>query len=528
MLSLQKEILIVYNPVARDAVLEALTHIRELHRRSKPLNEREKRTHERREATMRDLLSNLPRTHEHPTLKTLIEVADSCSLTLEGAHRLFGYNLEAIRHFDLRLNGSRTHIFESYPFNRDLPVDLPARLAPHHSFNFDAPLRELVLEWQSDTPIRAIEEVGWKKPGSFYVHVGTEDSLGSSIPPGAMALVEPIEENEKLLPNPRAIYLLQFANGYRCSHCVVTRGKLRLFTTDRSYIGREEFLNPGAVRIAGRIRMFALGLPVPDRLRLRPLPNIGRGAELILPWEQPTRDQLLATKRRRFRRSKEDKNFIQEVLQGELNARLSERSERRYRSATSPDPHVNALLHLTMAHVARYTDALRTGGSWFSDRGRFSLDTLLNVTSLEEVLVADRNARLPLPIDVWEARRKEFGEWPPLLSIKFPELRRWDDRVVRLSQGGGIKDLDPPIGAGSWLLLDRVSSIPDTRRDERRSGWSRPIYVLQRRFEMICGRLTRDGNQFVLLDDASGQVKHTFGLESLTQLNRVSGVAVPV
>jgi len=274
--------------------------------------------------------------------------------------------------------------------------------------------------------------------------------------------------------------------------------------------------------------MFALGLPVPDRLRLRPLPNIGRGAELILPWEQPTRDQLLATKRRRFRRSKEDKNFIQEVLQGELNARLSERSERRYRSATSPDPHVNALLHLTMAHVARYTDALRTGGSWFSDRGRFSLDTLLNVTSLEEVLVADRNARLPLPIDVWEARRKEFGEWPPLLSIKFPELRRWDDRVVRLSQGGGIKDLDPPIGAGSWLLLDRVSSIPDTRRDERRSGWSRPIYVLQRRFEMICGRLTRDGNQFVLLDDASGQVKHTFGLESLTQLNRVSGVAVPV
>ena len=214
--------------MARDSVRDALAHIRELHRRMKPSTEREKRAYERREAAMRDLLSNLPRTNEHPTLKTLLEVVDICSLTLEGAHRLFGYNLEEIRNFDLWLNGGRTHIFESYPFNRDLPVDLPARLAPHDSFRFDAPLRELVLEWQSDTPIRAIEEAGWKKPGSFYVHVGTEDSLGSSIPPGAMALVEPVVDAEEILPSPRAIYLLQFENGYRCSHCVVAGGKLRL------------------------------------------------------------------------------------------------------------------------------------------------------------------------------------------------------------------------------------------------------------------------------------------------------------
>ncbi|MFC5862348.1 hypothetical protein ACFPT7_08610 [Acidicapsa dinghuensis] len=59
---------------------------------------------------MRDLLSNLPRTNEHPTLKTLLEVVDVCSLTLEGVHRLFGYNLEELRSFDFRLNGGRTHI----------------------------------------------------------------------------------------------------------------------------------------------------------------------------------------------------------------------------------------------------------------------------------------------------------------------------------------------------------------------------------------------------------------------------------
>jgi hypothetical protein len=55
-------------------------------------------------------MSNLPRTNEHPTLKTLLEIAETCSLTLEGAHKLFGYNLGKIREYGLRLNGSRTHI----------------------------------------------------------------------------------------------------------------------------------------------------------------------------------------------------------------------------------------------------------------------------------------------------------------------------------------------------------------------------------------------------------------------------------
>jgi hypothetical protein len=116
----------------------------------------------------------------------------------------------------------------------------------------------------------------------------------------------------------------------------------------------------------------------------------------------------------------------------------------------------------------------------------------------------------------------------PLLSIRFPQLRQWDDRVVRLSEGGGIKGLDPEIGAGSWLLLEKTFSIPDTRKEERRFGWSRPIYVLRKGLEMVCGHLARDGDQFALLANTSGEVKQTFRAESLTQLSRVSGVAVPV
>src|SRR5580692_2575337 len=125
-------------------------------------------------------------------------------------------------------------------------------------------LRDLVLRWETRVPIRAVDAQGWHRPGAFYIRVGTEDSLGSSLPAGALALVEPVDTAEQLRPHPRSIYLLQFGNGYRCSRCVVTGGKLHLLTSERRYQGPQDFAYPGAVRIAGRIRTFALRLPSPE------------------------------------------------------------------------------------------------------------------------------------------------------------------------------------------------------------------------------------------------------------------------
>jgi hypothetical protein len=519
---------VIYKAVPRNELLEVLIHIRDLYRRIPPHGERGARVQERREAVIRDLLSNLPRTGPHPTLKTVLDVADVCSLTIEGAHRLFGYDLEAIRAYDLQLNGGRTHIIESYPFARDLLIDLPGRLAPDKAFEVDAQLRELVAEWQNDLPIRVLDGEGWQQPGTFYVHVGTEDSLGSSIPPGSLGLVEPISEGEKQSPNPRSIYLLQFGNGYRCSHCVVSRGRLQLLTSERIYRGPEEFLYPGAVRIAGRIRMFAMGLPIPEYPSLQFLPDCRPCADLILPWEHATRDRLLATKRKRFQRPLEEHQSIRDFLKGKLNAKLSERSERRYRSATTSDPHVNTLIYLSVAHVARYTDALRSGGSWVSDRGRFSLETLISAKSLEDAWIANRNAYLPMPREVWKSRCEEFGEWPSLLSMKFPQLRICDERVVRLAHGSSISGLDPWIGPGSWLLLEKISVPPDPRSEVRKTGWSRPIYLLRRGLEIVCGYLERNGNEYALLARAFDGVQATFRANELDQLSRVAGVAVPV
>ncbi|WP_157439752.1 hypothetical protein [Terracidiphilus gabretensis] len=177
-----------------------------------------------------------------------------------------------------------------------------------------------------------------------------------------------------------------------------------------------------------------MSLPIPEYQRLYSLPDTDQPAVLILPWEHTSRDRLLATKRKRFKRTREEEQFAREFLRQELNAKLSPRSERRYLRATASDPHVNALIHLSVANLARYTDALRAGGSWFSDRGRFSLDALLRAKQFDDVSELQPHLGLPQPIDVWEARRKEFGGWPPLLSVTFPELRQWDERFVRLAE----------------------------------------------------------------------------------------------
>lgn len=518
----------MYSYVPREQIADALIHLRELFRQIPPSSEKDYRAHERREVLTKNLLSNLFRTKDHPTIHVVLELAEAFSLTLDGAHRLFGYELERIREYDLGLNAGRTHIIETYPFERDRLVDLPSQFGGDEAFARSAAAHDLILDWRANIPIRTLESGGWQQPNAFYVRVGTEDSLGSSLPPGAIALAVPVEEAERLRPNPRSIYLLQFGNGYRCSRCVVTRGKLILLTSGRTYNGPQEFAYPDGVRIAGRIRMFALGLPLPDYPLLPSLPVSQSSAPLILPWEHSSMDRLFTAKYRRFRRSRHEVHRIRDTMETVFHSTLSGRTERRYRRPTTSLPHVDALIQLTVTHAARYTDVLRMQRPVPSDRGRYSLDTLLNTRHLHDLSAGFRRPHLPVPRDRWAALREEFVEWPALLSLKFPQLMSLDERVVRLPRGIAIQGIDPPIAPGSLALLEKILGTPDTQ-SKTTTGWGRRVYALRRGSDLLCGYLDRDGSQYVLLVDAHGSPPTVMLHEAeLHQLNYVSGVAVPV
>jgi hypothetical protein len=521
--------LTVYSSVPREQIADRLIHLRELFRDAPVFNEKDSRARERRELLTKNLLSNLFRTKDHPTLHVVLEIAEAFSLTLDGAHRLFGYELERIREYDLKLNAARTHIIETYPFERDLPVDLPSRFGNDEIFARTSTLHDLVPEWQRNIPIRTLESTDWRQPGAFYVHVGTEDSMGSSLPQGSVALVVPVAEAEQLRPNPRAIYLLQFGNGYRCSRCVVTRGRLLLLVSGRSYSGPQDFAYPKDVRIVGRVRMFASALPVPVYPLPHSLPISEQNAPLVLPWEHSSMDQLFTAKHRRFRRSRKDIPPIQETLESIFHTRLSGRTERRYRHPTSSVPHVDALIQLSVTHLARYTDALRVQWPTYSDRGRYSLETLLNTGHLADLSTTSRKPQTPMPRDRWMALRKEFVEWPMLLSLLFPQLQSLDERIVRLPQGSTIRGIDPPIASGSLVSLEEIVGDPDIQSDTTKTGWSRPIYSLRRGADLLCGHLDRNDTRYVLLGGSRGAGEPiSIHQDEMRQLRSITGIAVPV
>jgi hypothetical protein len=520
----------VYYPVATSEIIERVEHIRNLLRRRGPEGSGARLADERREQRLKDLISNLRRTQSRAMVQTLYDLETHCLLTRDGAYRLFGYSLDAMRELDLLLNGRRTHIIESYVYERDFPVELPLELASSSAFRQDNLLSDLVLQWQDSLPIRVLHRNGWRRPGMFYVHVGTEDSLGSSIPPGATAMVEMISSEELAQPNPRHVYLLQFRNGYRCCRCVLTRGRLQFFQMERTYSGPEEVPYPSnLVRIVGRVRCFAITLPLSLPRGLQPLSAFAGNADLILPWEHRTRSELFGTKYRRFVRRDEERTTVQQYLQHALHTHLSERTRQRYRGNTISDPHADVLMQLTVEGMARFSDTMRLGGYRLQDSSRNSLEAMLAMRSSSELHEPKREAAVPHPLDVWDQQVQEIGEYSALFAMKFPRPSAIADRVLRLGHSRLVAGADAQLGTGSFLLMESMTTLPDLENKSDSSGWSRPLYAIRRGVEIVLGHIRRDGSRLQLVPETGRYGDPvTFTVRELNQLHRIAGAVVPV
>ena len=502
--------------------------MRALYRTSRPSNETQALAHERREIVARNLLSNIIRTKEHPTLSMVLEVARAFSLTLDGAHRLFGYELARYRELDLQVNGRSTHILEDYPFDRDAAIELPLRLGDSQSASAATSLDQLVLDWQGHLPIRSLESPDWSGRGTFYVRVGAEGGLGSDLPPGSLALVEPIDPKEAQRPNPRKLYLLQFGNGYRCCRCVVSRDRLLVLTGGRRYAGPQSFAYPEQVRIAGRIRMFAAALPIIAVERIESAPYPATHGTLVLPWEHGSLGSLLAGEYRRFRWLRKDDGSVREILALALQSRISARTERRYRAKTQSLPHVSALLQLSLLSSVRYTDALRAVGSLPSDRLRYSLSTLLQASTLENLPDLSVKAAPPEPVGRWNDLKRDFPEWPGLLSTKYPCTSELGPHVVRLGESKSISGLEPAMAFGSLLLLKSAAAQAlSQQHDTGARGWYKPIYALRRGADLLIGHLARDGQSFAIQANPP-EIDAVLRIADLPFLRQVSGVAIPL
>ncbi len=456
------------------------------------------------------------------------ELGSIMPLTKDGVYRLFGYDLDSLRDVDDAINGDRTHVIESYVFQRDQPVELPLVLASAEAFEKNAMLDKLVLRWQRNIPIRSLDRSGWRHVGAFYVRVGREDSLGSSLPPGSTALVEPTTEQERLRPNPRAIYLLQFANGYRFSRCVATHGRLQLLGDNHPYRGPEIFSYPSGVRIAGRVRSYAVALPTQKTDSPRGLWTYQGTADLILPWEHATRWSLLSTKHRRFVRDRKTEKRIQEALAQQLRGSLSDRSRRRYRRPTDSQPHVDGLIQLSLESLARFSDLLRLGASGLRDAGRLSLEQLLAASTAAEMPASRTRAQMPEPAEVWHERQREMLEYGSLFALKFPRPSELQKDVMRVSHLHAADTLPNPIRPGSWLALEPTPTNVIQLLDSKYRASAEQTYVLEQSKGLICGNL-QNRNDSLWLRQGSHREAHEVQIEpnKFGALRRVCGAVIP-
>lgn len=475
------------------------------------------------------LLANLRRSNSVPRPRHLLALSRRFHLTLGGAFKIFGFDLDRLRALDHRLNGERTRFVESYSFDRDRLVDIPASLGAPEMFQRTAFLAGLVSSWQEAVPIRSVTGRSWRHRDTVYARIGTGDGIGlPRVPPGSIVAIEPVSPEERSVPNPESVYFLQHGNAYLACACAVQDGRLFLITRNGSYFGRHDFLYPQEIRVVGRISGFSVGLPVSVGQPTVVLQ--GQPAPLILPWEHKSLHALIKAERARLGITEAQVRRASEYLRSAFGVSISTRTLRRYEHLTRTLPNTGALLGMTLLNSLRFTDVLKSADLRLHDTLSYSLDTLLKANTPEEVPALPNRAPSPIPTDRWQLLLKEWREWPTLLSMTFPNPGKLEYQILRIHQSSIFKGLDPLIRPDSVVLLDESVKLPYTQNHRQLQDWQRPIYALQHNTQILCGYLDNDGTHVSLVPhpQASSSPRISFLKHQVQLLGEVIGVASPL
>ena len=473
------------------------------------------------------LVANLERSHTIPRPRHLLALSQHLHLTLGAAFGIFGFDLDRLPGLDHHLNGERTRFVESYSFDRDRLVDLPAELGPIEAFRRTAFLFELVPSWQEATPIRSVAGRNWQREAVVYARIGARERTGlPSVPPGSIVAIAPLSPEEKLAPDRGSVYFLQHGSGYLASACTVEHGRLSLITRNGNYGGRYDFFYPQEIRIVGRVSGFFAALPIPT-VPVRIPARQGESAPLVLPWEHNSLPSLIKAERTRFGVTEAQIRRASEYLHSTFHISVSARTLRRYEHPGPNHPNTGGLLGMTLLNSLRFKDVLRVANLQPRDVRSYSLDTLLEAKTQDDLPALPGRAPAPTPIDRWQLVLHEWHEWPALLSMTFPNLRKLGYQILRIHQNSIFRGLDPLIRPGSLVLLDESEKQPNAQNHHELRDWERPVYALQHNTDILCGYLDHDGTHIALVPhpEAGSVPRMSFLKHQVQLLGTVIGVA---
>jgi|SRR5579871_3941523 len=215
-------------------------------------------------------LSRLADIENKGTMPSLFRLYSLCAIyRLEMADVLawYGVTLSDLPGDSTVLEHVRTHIVGFRP--EDGEIQIPISLDPGIDVSRTLFLSRLIQRWGT-LPLMLLNNVDLRS--HRYGLVGTDDwSMYPIIPPGSLVVIDDtrrrIAASGWTTEFERPIYFLEHRDGYICSWCRLTDGRLTVQPHPASLCEPESYIYPDEIEVIGQVTQVALSLDAAHRRR---------------------------------------------------------------------------------------------------------------------------------------------------------------------------------------------------------------------------------------------------------------------
>lgn len=202
-----------------------------------------------------------------PSIHKLLSLSAIYGLDFLDLLSRYGVKPDRVHEYRKLLQSRTTHQLSTDVHSFDTTVTLPLHMDPRFSWETTQLVNRMVAVWGE---IPACILTNFNPREHILGLVGLEDySMAPLIKPGALVFVDgnrrKVADGGWRNEHERPVYFIELREGYRCSWCQLTNGKLFLIPHPLSPVRAESFSFPSEAEIVGQVVGVAMRLvPVSD------------------------------------------------------------------------------------------------------------------------------------------------------------------------------------------------------------------------------------------------------------------------
>ena len=195
-----------------------------------------------------------------PKLFKLYSISAIYNKSFDEIAAYFGLRMADLGRDRASIGAPRTHLLDQGEEGQGQTVTLPVELKPEFRFEKTNLLSRVVEKWD-EVPIGLLQHLDLHK--SMYGYIGLEDdTLYPLIRPGSLVQIDP--NQRKIMVGQwrtefeRPIYFIELRDGYLCSWCELSRGRLTVIPHPQSRQAHRNFAHPSEAEVVGRVTGVAM------------------------------------------------------------------------------------------------------------------------------------------------------------------------------------------------------------------------------------------------------------------------------